>query len=291
MSLKIALLGSAPSSVAIAPYDDPSWKIWGCSPGCFPYARRWDVWFEIHRWQKAPWFSNEYIQFMASKPENPVYMIRPVPEIPNSVAYPKEEMVAKFGPWFMNSTISWMFALAIHQGATEIGLWGIDMSAAEEWIYQRAGCQFFIHMAKMSGIKVHLPPESDLNRPAPLYGYSEEDPQFIKLHARKAELQIRISELIKQEGQSREQRLHLQGALDNIEYDLKTWVADPQALAMAYSQPDWSVEPVKTQGILPSNGTDAAAKISSSLDELKAAIETSNAIADAKSKSKTVEVK
>ena len=31
--LKIALVGTAPSSRMLAPYNDPSWKIWGCSPG------------------------------------------------------------------------------------------------------------------------------------------------------------------------------------------------------------------------------------------------------------------
>jgi hypothetical protein len=30
---KIALIGSAPSSVGAAPYADRSWTIWGCSPG------------------------------------------------------------------------------------------------------------------------------------------------------------------------------------------------------------------------------------------------------------------
>ena len=28
--LKIALIGSAPSSIQQAPYHDPSWLVWGC---------------------------------------------------------------------------------------------------------------------------------------------------------------------------------------------------------------------------------------------------------------------
>lgn len=251
--MRVALIGSAPSSIALAPYDDPSWTIWGCSPGAYVHCKRWDAWFELHRWEKAPWFSAEYIEFMRSKPENKVYMIRTVPEIPNSVAYPKEEMVTKFGPWFFNSTLSWMFALAIVHGATEIGLWGVDMSAQEEWIYQRSGCHHFIDLAKSLGIKVHIPPESDLLRPPPLYGYSEEDPFFIKLHARKAELQARISELIGREGQAREERIFLQGALDNIAYNLKTWVADPQAVAMAHAQPEWDMPPLNVQELARQN--------------------------------------
>src|SRR3990167_6788901 len=30
---KIAVIGTAPSSRMLAPFNDPSWKIWSCSPG------------------------------------------------------------------------------------------------------------------------------------------------------------------------------------------------------------------------------------------------------------------
>ena len=33
---KIAILGTAPSSMALAPFKDPAWSIWACSPGAFP---------------------------------------------------------------------------------------------------------------------------------------------------------------------------------------------------------------------------------------------------------------
>ena len=44
---KIAVCGSAASSVGFAPYDDPSWEIWSCSPAN-KGAPRVDVWFELH---------------------------------------------------------------------------------------------------------------------------------------------------------------------------------------------------------------------------------------------------
>lgn len=244
--MRIALIGSAPSSVTLAPYDDPSWTIWSCSPGAYPYVKRADAHFELHKWEKADWFSPQYIDWMRAVPKS-VYMIRPVPELANSVSYPKEDMVNRFGPYFFNSSLSWMFALAITQGATEIGLWGVDMSAQEEWIYQRSGCQYFIHFCKSIGIKVTLPHESDLLRPPPLYGFAEEDPYWVKMHARKAELMNRIQDALVREGKAREERLFLQGALDNVEYHLKTWVPDQQALALAYSQPDWTVPPLNVQ--------------------------------------------
>ena len=72
--MKIALVGSAPSSVRLAPFDDPSWDIWGCSPGAYPVfaQKRVDMFFELHRWeppvvgradQQVPWFTPEYVQW------------------------------------------------------------------------------------------------------------------------------------------------------------------------------------------------------------------------------------
>jgi hypothetical protein len=233
---RIALVGSAPSSVQLAPFGDKSWEIWSCSPGAYPFVSRCDAHFELHRWEKAPWFSAEYIAWMVATGK-PIYMINPVPEIPNSVKFPKDEMLTRFGPFFFASSISWMMALAIASGATEIGLWGIDMSANEEWNFQRSGCHYFIHVAKTMGIKVTLPPQSDLLRPTPLYGYCEEDPLFMKMQVRKVEIDARLQDAMRRESQAHDERMFLMGAKDDIEYQMKTWVSDPVAIAMAYQQP------------------------------------------------------
>lgn len=127
--LKIALIGSAPSSVRLAPYHDPSWKIWGCSPGVYGIAPRVDMWWELHRFEPGqPWFSPEYCQWM-SKLNVPVMMAEVRPEIPTSCALPHEALVAKYGPYFFTSSLAWMMATAIEAGATKIGLWGVDMAA------------------------------------------------------------------------------------------------------------------------------------------------------------------
>ena len=52
--LKIALIGSAPSSIQQAPYHDPSWLVWGCSPGAYgvvPKGRS-NVWWELHLYEQ-----------------------------------------------------------------------------------------------------------------------------------------------------------------------------------------------------------------------------------------------
>jgi hypothetical protein len=239
MTKKIALIGSAPSSVALAPYADPSWQIWGCSPGARPYVKRADAWFEIHLWEPdQPWFSPEYIDFMAKLPA-PVYTLEPVPTIPGSVRYPKEAIMEHFGPgavFFYTSSLAWMFALAIASNPDEIGLWGVDMSAGEEiYTHQRAGCQYWIGKAIERGIKVTIPPQSDLMRPTPLYGFCELEPMHQKLLARKAELEVRINQATNMFENARNEVMTLRGALEDVNYCRGTWITDRQAVDMLAS--------------------------------------------------------
>jgi len=243
--MRIALIGSAPSSIKLAPYGDPVWKIWGCSPAVYPQIPRAEAWFELHRWeppvigkaeQQVAWFSPEYCLWMARHPL--VWMAEPVPEIPNSRRLPAEELVRKYGPYFFTSSLAWMFAMAIEAilderagitpadptGPDSIGLWGVDMAATEEYGYQRAGCQFFAQIAQQLDIQVIVPPESDLLMPAPLYGIAESDPMMIKLTSRKAELQGKLAYEQNALAAHQHNVAFLQGAIDDLTYMLGTWV-------------------------------------------------------------------
>ena len=64
---RIALLGSAPSSIKLAPFDDANWELWGCSPGCSQHLKPEQVhsWFEIHAFDKSRIdLDADYIAFM-----------------------------------------------------------------------------------------------------------------------------------------------------------------------------------------------------------------------------------
>jgi hypothetical protein len=153
--LKIALIGSAPSSIRLAPYADPTWQIWGCSPGAYPQVPRSNAWFELHRWeppvigkpdQQRPWFTPEYCMWMAAHPR--VIMQEKVAQIPKSERIDKEGLTRRYGHYNFTSSLAWMFAMAIDdiraarakrkeivrpEGEPEeedaIGLWGVDMAA------------------------------------------------------------------------------------------------------------------------------------------------------------------
>ena len=244
----IALLGTAGTSVGLAPFKDPSWAIWGCSPGCYPICaqNRSDVFFESHRWQPTPpgqfgapgtkpWFSPEFHSFLKAH-KGPVFMSERHEDIPNSVRMPFEALIAKYGPYFWTSTIAYMIAMAIDtlQGRAAagekvaIGLWGVDMAASEEWSYQRPGCQHFIGLAMSLGINIVLPQESDLMRPPTMYGVGELNPRHIRLLARRAEAQAQHDALVAQHDGIIKQTMITKGIMQELDYLLGSWTDDIQ---------------------------------------------------------------
>lgn len=162
---KIALVGTA-SSGGAAPYNDPSWEIWGVSARA-PYVTRANRWFELHRLDGEPpeWAASwraEMRRFTVDIPD--VLMFWPEPVAPKVSLYPKERIVERFGSYFMTSSFAWMMALAIDEmvprgqvakpGQAEIGIWGVDMEYGTEYRQQRVGFRHFIDLADSLGVTV-----------------------------------------------------------------------------------------------------------------------------------------
>lgn len=107
----------------------------------------------------------------------PIYMLEPHPDIPASVRYPMEE-VAKLvgkatakGTPYLESSIAYMLAQAILEmrpggiqnfNGDKIGIWGVDLHCESEYAYQRPNLEYLIALARGLGIKVFIPPQSQL---------------------------------------------------------------------------------------------------------------------------------
>jgi hypothetical protein len=76
--------------------------------------------------------------------------------------YPFEEVAASIGISYWNSSIAYAMAMAIHENAEEIGIFGVDMTGGDEYAYQRPNMEYLIGFARGKGIKVHIPQESAL---------------------------------------------------------------------------------------------------------------------------------
>ncbi len=204
---------------------------------CQRHGKRVDAFFELHLWEPdKPWFPKAYREYLASL-TCPVFMVEKRPEVPKSHALPKEDLLREFGAFAFASTISWMQALAMKAEADIIGLWGVDMSHQSEWEFQRTACQVLIHEARKRGIFVHVPPESDLLLPTPLYGFREHTHIHRKLDKRRDELDGHIKRIEAEMQSMRDQYWFYKGAMDDLVYMMKTWVTDPVALELAYANP------------------------------------------------------
>lgn len=222
--LKVALIGTAPSSRMLAPYHDPSWKIWGCSPGNMNTLPRVDLWFELHSnllWPEHENYGRPYIEWLKQQPF-PVYM-QDQTLVPRALVFPKDEIVAEFGDDFFTSSFTWMMALAMKMGATEIALYGIDMASRDEYVQQRPGFFFFRYLAQQRGIKISAPHESDIMQSPALYAYVDSTPLGRKLSARRQEVQGRINAHAQQIEQASRAKTYLEGAVEDIDYMQSIW--------------------------------------------------------------------
>jgi len=100
------------------------------------------------------------------------------------------------------------------------------MSATTEYKDQKIGCQFFASIAVAKGIKITVPPESDLFRPNPLYGVCQNSHEWIKYTAK-----VREHNAAKAQAQQALEDAKLldafwKGAKEVNDYYSMTWAGD-----------------------------------------------------------------
>lgn len=169
MALKVAIVGLWSGTHDLAPWDDPRWEKWGLAWDA--YAPRMDRVFEIHdarQWKDyAP---KDYIERLSMMPR--LHLQEAHPELPAATVYPLAEVADSVGDYF-SSSIAYLTALAIHEGAEEIGLWGVAMEGHDEYGYQRPNMEYLVGLARGRGIKVHVPEQSSLCKFNGQFGYSK----------------------------------------------------------------------------------------------------------------------
>lgn len=193
---KVALLGSYSKTLPFAPWDDPSWELWGHATARGWYPRELDVYFDLHpqhRWSRKGYkrATTAYYRWLTQINTRPIFMQRKFPEVPGSVKFPKDRILQEYGfprPYFTNH-VAWMIAFLLQAGSvTHIGLWGINYSNDVEHLGQRGCCEYWLGRAAQAGIQIVLPPMcSLLEKPKELYGYEShetEDGELIDSYRR-----------------------------------------------------------------------------------------------------------
>lgn len=208
-----------------APWSDDAWECWGMNNLHMSLPeetwKRASHWYNLHDVaiieQDQP-----HVDWLRAG-HMPVYVWEAKEEWPTSVEFPKANMIERFGRYFTNS-VSWMLAHAIYEGATEIGVYGVDMAQSSEYSSQRPSCEYFLGLAAGLGIAITIPQTSDLLKSASLYGAESDGGLALKLDARSSELRVRLQDMENQHGQIMAGIHQLRGALESNDYIRGVWM-------------------------------------------------------------------
>lgn len=203
---KIAILGSAETTRDLAPFDDPSWEIWGLTwryrdhprmDRCFEMhaERYWDAYAgDLYRaWLKDP-------RTFGTEQESVEVYLRPedAAKYTKCKPFPIDEAVELLGVEYFTSSFSYMLALAVLEGVDEIGIWGVDLVVGEEYEYQRPNAEYLLGIARAKGIKLTIPWQSSLLKHSYVYGRDtppEERPIVMRYAAKEKEYRSKIDDL------------------------------------------------------------------------------------------------
>jgi len=115
----------------------------------------------------------------------PVVTSRTHPDYPALVAFPLEDVLNHLGHDYFNSTAAYAIAFAIHTGASQISVFGMDFTYPNVHDAEkgRACVEFWLGQAHARGIKINLPKTTTLMdscypRTSRLYGYDTTDVNF-----------------------------------------------------------------------------------------------------------------
>lgn len=184
---KLVICGFCETNRKRVPYDDPSYVIAGLNRG-YIFMKRADIWFDVHSPTIRGWNhrrTDKHAAWLRSF-RGPVYMHEVDPDIPNSIAYPLDEVQEDIGANlfriaadmsrtdcrktpYMDSSMAYELALAIHEGFKEILMVGVDLNTQGEYVWQRSGVSYLMGIAQGRGINVVLPDNCPLLT-GPLYG-------------------------------------------------------------------------------------------------------------------------
>lgn len=169
MALKVAIVGLWSETHDLAPWDDPAWEKWGL--GWDSDVFRMDRVIEIHKAHEWEGFTPpDYVERLNMVPR--LYLQEPHPGLPKAEIFPIAEVAKTTGDYF-SSSVGYLMALAIHEGAEEIGIYGVAMEGHDEYGYQRPNMEYLVGLARGRGIKVHIPEQSPLCKYARQYGYTK----------------------------------------------------------------------------------------------------------------------
>lgn len=261
--LKIAIVGDARTTRAEAPFDDPSWEIWGLHTGW--HLRRCTRIFDLHdatvfdgmrllySWES---YAQQYRDVPTRFPGVKMYRHPKSHDLwPNAEEFPFTAVLGFCQALNMprertilTSTVAWLIAFALLHDPEEIGIYGVDMDAGSEYGIQRTGGEQWVGIARGRGVRVVIPDASLLCATPFLYGLEMErnaaERKRIDHHERQLRYQIEDYETENRASEVRLMQMHARRAelevwrdvLPEDEYARRVAYLDEEAARWAQSR-------------------------------------------------------
>jgi hypothetical protein len=149
----IAICGSNPATIGMAPFDDERWIIYACSPHNFEHRKlpRFDEWFEDHIPVADKTRAYPYLKYLETLPFVWMRDKDAMPHFSGARPFPDDEMRERWGPFHHTSSISLMQMRAISEcerlyaegkmPEPKIAYFGIMQRGQTEYLYQRPSIQ------------------------------------------------------------------------------------------------------------------------------------------------------
>jgi hypothetical protein len=251
---RVSIIGFADGHRDHAPWDAPDMEFWGLNRlhTILP-DRPWTRWFEIHSLEDF-YRDDQQHKTWLKEAGIPLY-VRPQDMttaeewgLTDAVPYPIERILSAFQPGYFTNTVSWLIALAIAMQFEEIHLYGVDMAQdtlfQAEYSQQRPSCEWLIGLAQGRGIRVVIPPGSDLLKTSHLYGF-DSDEYLNKLMHRLRELGERKEQMRAEMNQFRSRAdwiqariSELDGAMQEVQYNTRNLITPPIDPTMSTAIPE-----------------------------------------------------
>lgn len=205
----VALVGSC-AHWRNTPLDCAELETWtvGCMYRFLPRITRY---YDLHclEWRREHSPDQlEWMQKVSAEGGTSVYLLEKHADLPNCQVPPKDAIVSRFGQ-YIRSSMDWMalhYFLELERSEIPfddcyLGVWGVDMTADDEYGFQKPSFESWLKYAEGRGMKVWVPPESDLFKSRGVYG-AETNGAFA--HKIKVEKQ-RLEEMKKKAEMERDQ--------------------------------------------------------------------------------------
>jgi hypothetical protein len=204
-------------------------------PKIVDYADRW---FQIHHEDKFLEGDQGTFDWLKEVHPFPVYVREKyIHDYQSAVPFPKHELVEEFGTYW-TSCVAWMMGLAIYEGFEEIHLYGVHFAMDDEYALQKDGLEYYIGLAKGRGIKVFIPPTCEILKSPFMYGFEDPSHLFHKIMLEIKDHDRKIKEVEVKRNLKRDRRNQIWGGL-NLSYKTEDEKAQAQVEIKEIIKDDW----------------------------------------------------